>query len=303
MDVFFELYKSLFPYLLFIPLGYWVGKKKWVPKSWITAPLIYVLMPVLVINHVLEAEAVKLAVLPVISFLLAAAMILPAKAAYKYFSKDDNPYLLESSFSFFNVAFFGIPVVTALFGEEGVTTLICIYVGTALYGNTIGYYQVAKSKFSTRDAVSKIFKIPFLYVFLLALALKFFQVEVPDVVTPVVDVFSVVVSAGGMMMVGMNIIKVNFKGLKVKYFGKILSLRLISAIVIMGLLIGLESFLVAQLETEDIQMLALIPFFPVAANVTVYASFLHSKEEESALMVFLTVGLSLILVPLVAMFF
>ena len=105
------------------------------------------------------------------------------------------------------------------------------------------------------------------------------------------------------MMVGMNIIKVNFKGLKVKYFGKILSLRLISAIVIMGLLIGLESFLVAQLETEDIQMLALIPFFPVAANVTVYASFLHSKEEESALMVFLTVGLYLILVPLVAMFF
>src|SRR5690554_4469554 len=244
MDVFLDLYKSLFPYLLFIPLGYWVSKKKWVPKSWITNPLIYVFMPVLVINHVLEAEAVKLTILSIMSFLLAAAMIGPARLAYKKFSKADEPFLLESSFSFFNVAFFGIPIVTALFGEEGVTTLICIYVGTALYGNTIGYYQVAKSKYSTKEAISKIFKIPFLYVFLLALVLKFFQVEVPDAVTPVVDVTSVIVSAGGMMMVGMNIIKVDFKGLNAKYFIKILSLRLIGAIVIMGLLIGLESFLV-----------------------------------------------------------
>src|SRR5690606_1748243 len=129
MDVFLELYKSLFPYLLFIPLGYWVNKKQWVPKPWITKPLIYGFMPVLVINHVLAADALKLTILPIISFLLAAAMILPARLAYKNITKADEPFLLESSFSFFNVAFFGIPVVSALFGEEGVTTLICIYVG------------------------------------------------------------------------------------------------------------------------------------------------------------------------------
>lgn len=303
MDVFLELYKSLFPYLLFIPLGYWVNKKEWVPKSWITKPLIYGFMPVLVINHILEADALKLIILPIISFLLAAAMILPARLAYKNITKADEPFLLESSFSFFNVAFFGIPVVTALFGEEGVTTLICIYVGTALYGNTIGYFQVAKSKFSTREAIGKIFKIPFLYVFLLALGLKFFEVETPDPLTPVVDVFSVVVSAGGMMMVGMNVLKVDFKALDKKYFTKILSLRMASAVLIMGLLLLLEYWLIDKLEEEDRQMLALIPFFPVAANVTVYASFLESKEEQSGLLVLLTVAISLIFVPLVAMWF
>lgn len=50
-------------------------------------------------------------------------------------------------------------------------------------------------------------------------------------------------------------------------------------------------------------MLALIPLFPVAANVTVYASFLGSKEEASALLVLFSMALSLILVPLVAMWF
>ncbi|MEX2591969.1 MAG: hypothetical protein WD426_04285 [Anditalea sp.] len=272
-------------------------------KAWVTLPLIYFLMPSLVINHVLEADAVKLALLPLISFSMAAAMVLPAKVAYQYFSNTDNSYLLKSSFSFFNVAFFGIPVVMALFGKEGITSLICIYIGTALYGNTIGYYLVAKSKFSTREALAKIFKIPFIYAFLFALALKFLRYEIPEEVIPVMDVFSVIVSAGGMMILGMNVIKVNFRGLDKGYFIKILSLRTISAVGIMAILLLLEFLLVDQLEQEDRQMLSLVPFFPVAANVTVYASFLQSKEEASAILVLLTIGLSLILVPLVAVWF
>src|SRR5690606_8535767 len=108
-------------------------------------------------------------------------------------------------------------------------------------------------------------------------------------------------SAGGMLMVGMNVLKVDFKALDKAYFTKILSLRLISAILLMGVLVLLEYLLVDQLEGEDRQMLALIPFFPIAANVTVYASFIGSKEEQSGILVLLTVGLSLLLVPLVAM--
>lgn len=303
MEIFLDFYKSLFPYLLFIPLGYWVSKKKWISSSWVTNPMIYVLMPVLVINHLLEADKVKLTILPIVSFCMAGAMIFPAMWAYKHLIKADNPHLIKSSFSFFNVAFFGIPVVTALFGEEGVTTLICIYIGTAFYGDTIGYYQVAKSKYSTREALGKLFKIPFLYVFLLGITLKLLDVEMPDETEPIVDTFSLIVSAGGMMIIGMNVIKVDFKELDKTFFAKILSLRTVSAVLLMGLFIGLEYWLVDGLEGEDRQMLALIPLFPVAANVTVYASFLGSKEEASALLVLFSMALSLILVPLVAIWF
>src|SRR5690606_37271342 len=104
----------------------------------------------------LEADEVKLTILPIVSFSMAGAMILPAMWAYYHMAKADNPHLIQSSFSFFNVPFFGIAVVTALFGEEGVTTLICIYIGTAFYGDTIGYFQVAKSRYSTREALGKL---------------------------------------------------------------------------------------------------------------------------------------------------
>lgn len=303
MEVILDLYQSLFPYLLFIPLGYWMGIKKKYTKVWLTNLLIYLLMPVLVINHILEADKVKLTVLPIISFLLAAAMVFPAKIAFHFFSKAENPYLLKSSFSFFNVAFFGIPIFTTLFGEESITALICIYLGSGLYGNTIGYYLVAKSKYSTRRAISKIFKIPFLYVFLFAFVLKFMKFEMPVGAGTVMHLFGLVVSAGGMMIIGMNLIKINFQALDRSYFFRILSLRTVSAVGIMGLLLLLEFFLLDQLGLEDRKMLALIPFFPVAANVTVYASFLQSKEEASALWVLFTLIISLVLVPLVAMWY
>ncbi|HLU89996.1 MAG TPA: hypothetical protein VKZ51_09210 [Cyclobacteriaceae bacterium] len=303
MEVFGEFYGSLLPYLLFIPLGFWIGKKQWLTKNWITGPLIYVLMPVLVINHVLKADEVKLTLLPIMAFLLAAAMVIPAKLCHHYISRSDDPLILKSAFSYFNVAFFGIPIVTALFGAEMVTTLICIYLGTALYGNTVGFYQIAKSKYSAQKAIFKVLKIPFLYIFLLALVLKIWGAETPKPLAPLVDVISVVVSAGGMMMVGMNVVKVDFTGIDKRYFIKTLSFRTTSALLIVTLLIALEYVFMDDLDPKDRNILLLVALFPVAANLTVYASFLGSKEEASALIVLLTMGLSLILVPLAAMWF
>lgn len=115
--------------------------------------------------------------------------------------------------------------MTAIFGEEGVTTLICIYIGTAFYGDTIGYYQVAKSKYSTREALGKLLRIPFLYVFLLGIALKLVEVEMPKEAESIVNLLSPIVSAGGMMIIGMNVVKVDFKEVDLTFFGKILKDR------------------------------------------------------------------------------
>lgn len=260
-------------------------------------------MPILVVDNVLEASVSKLTILPAISFLLAFLMMFPATWMYKKSENLENPSLLRSSFSFFNVAFFGIPTVNALFDEGAVTTLICIYIGTALYGNIIGYVQVAKTKFGTKQSIIEVFKVPFIYVFILAVILKIAEVETPEAVTPVIDVISVIVSAAGMMIIGMNITNVNLKGLDWNYYAKVLGIRQISAIVITAALMGLQYWIVDGLESEEQQIMALIPLFPIAANVTVFASFLKAKEKESALLVLLSMAISLILVPLLAMFF
>ncbi|MCL6220400.1 AEC family transporter [Zunongwangia pacifica] len=303
MDTFKSLYLSLLPYLCCIPVGYLINKKKWIPKSWIHKPLLFVLLPILVIDHVLDAGFSNLVILAILSFLMAFLMIFPAMLVNKSIDSSGDINILKSGFSYFNIAFFGIPTVKSLFGDEAVTTLICIYVGTALYGNIIGYIQVAKSKFSTKQAILEVLKVPFIYVIILALILKGFKVETPEAVKPVVNVMGTVVSVMGMLIIGMNLTNIHFKSLNWGYYAKVLGVRAISAILITAVLMGLEYWLIDGLDKEQRQVMALIPLFPIAANLAVFSSFLKSQEKQAALLIVFSMIISLILVPIGALIF
>ncbi|ADF52955.1 AEC family transporter [Zunongwangia profunda] len=303
MDTFKSLYLSLLPYLCCIPIGYLISKRDWIPKSWIHKPLLFVLLPILVIDHVLNAGFSNLVILAVISFLLAFLMIFPAILVNRSIDDSGDINILKSGFSYFNVAFFGIPTVKSLFGEDAVTTLICIYVGTALYGNIIGYIQVAKSKYSTKKAIIEVLKVPFIYIIILALILKAFKVETPEAVKPIVSVLGTIVSVMGMLIIGMNLTNIRFKSLNWGYYGKVLGVRAISAVIITAALMALEYWLIDGLDKEQRQVMALIPLFPIAANLAVFSSFLKSQEKEAALLIVFSMVLSLILVPLGALIF
>ena len=303
METFKTLYVSLLPYLCCIPIGYLLSKRNWIPKSWIHKPLLFVLLPILVIDHVLDAGFSNLLILAIISFLMAFLMVFPAILVDKSIDNSGDVNILKSGFSYFNVAFFGIPTVKSLFGDDAVTTLICIYVGTALYGNIIGYIQVAKSKFSTKQAIIEVLKIPFIYIIILALVLKAFKVETPQAVKPVVDVIGTVVSVMGMLIIGMNLTNIKFKSLNWGYYAKVLGIRAISAIAITAALMGLEYWLIDGLNKEQRQVMALIPLFPIAANLAVFASFLKSQERQAALLIVFSMVISMILVPIGALIF
>ena len=282
--------------MAFIPAGYFVSKKFDFNSDYISKPLINVLLPLIVFTNMLDADASKLVVLPILTFLLALAMNFVAIGLQKKLASETDPLLLRSSFSFFNIAFFGIPTVTALFGEDKVSVLICIYLGSALYGDTIGYYQVAKTKYSSGKALKEMLSIPFLYVFVAGVVSKIVGLETPEGVKPVLSVVSFMVSAAGMMIVGFQLADVDFKKIKLMYFLKLLSARTVAAAVILGLIALSASFLAKDLEEEDFKMLALVPLFPIAANVTVFAAFLKADEEQSSILVFLSMMLSVILV-------
>jgi malate permease and related proteins len=304
MEIFLELYKHLLPYLLFIPLGIGMGKLGWLNSNWISKPLIWFFMPLLVIFHVQEADEQNLVSLAGISFSLASLMILPAIWMYNRHKKKSDLNLLKSCFSFYNVAFFGIPTVQSLFGEESVTLLICIYVGTALYGDLVGYYQVARSGMGKKEALKRVVRAPFLYAFFLAVLLKIIGVpEFPEIVKDSADLSGTIVSVAGMFIIGLNASSIKLKSLDYSFLGKINLVRFLAGALIMASILGAEYFLVEALEEEAMQMLMLLPLFPVAANVTVFASFLNTQEKESAMLILNSLLLSLLLVPLVASFF
>jgi len=83
----------------------------------------------------------------------------------------------------------------------------------------------------------------------------------------------------------------------------VLGVRAISAVIITAALMALEYWLIDGLDKEQRQVMALIPLFPIAANLAVFSSFLKSQEKEAALLIVFSMVLSLILVPLGALIF
>jgi malate permease and related proteins len=303
VELVLELYKNLLPVISFILIGYFIKSKIKFNQKFISFPLIYFLLPVLVIYNISEASMEKIIILPAITFLLALGMNLPALLSYHTFAGKENIYLLKSSFTFFNVAFFGIPTITALFGKAEISSLICAYLGTALYGNTVGYYQVAKTKFTSKEAIIELLKIPYLYVFIFALIFKALAIDIPDEAEPVMNIVGWIVSAAGMLIVGLNLIDIDLRKLNFNYFSGLLGVRIIGAVLILALIAGAEYLFLEKLEMTDYLILALIPFFPIASNVSLFATFLNTEEERFSLFVLLSIIVSLVLVPIVAQFF
>lgn len=303
MQIVLDLYKNLLPVLAFIGIGYLVKKKFNLKPAYISKPLIYFLLPLLVIYNISEASTSKIMIIPILTFLIALGMNLPALLAHKTFAREENPHLLKSSFTFFNVLFFGIPTVTALFDEGATSILICVYLGIALYGDIIGYYQVAKTRLSSREALKAVFKIPYIYVFVVAIVIKALAIELPEEAAKPMDVVGWIVSALGMMIVGLHLSSVDFGKIQSAYFSKLLGFRTLAAILITGLVILAEYLILQELDGEDYQMLALLPFFPIASNISLFASFLETEEERFSLLVLLSIAFSLILVPIAAQFF
>ncbi len=303
MEVLLELAKNLLPLLAFIGVGYFFKRRFRINPSVISTPLVFVLIPVLVVYNVSEADTSKVALIPILSFLVSLAMNLPALLAKKTIAKQEDINLLKSSFTFFNVLFFGLPVVSALFGREASSVLICVYLGTAVYGDIIGFFQVAKTKLSTKEALKEILKVPFIYIFIAAIVIKIWGVKIPEEAAPSMDALAWVVSSLGMMIVGVHLSDVDLKNVPIPYFGKLLGFRTLSAMLLSLLIIGGEYLIWENLETDDYLILALLPFLPVASNISLFASFLETEEERFSLLVFLSIILSFVLVPAVAQFF
>jgi len=276
------------------------GAGRWLPRApkLISAVLVYGFIPLLVIDKVLGAEPSELMVIPPMMFAVAAAMALPARWLSQRIGDRFDPPLLSASFSFFNVAFFGMPVASALFGETAISTIVCAFVGTALYGDTIGYYLVARTKEGKRRAASKALRIPLFYAFALAVILKSLGVETPDDVQPVADVLSTVVSVLGMAVIGFNLAAVKAGDLDLPVLGRILAVRQASAIMLVAIVLAAEAAFVGVLGTQERTLVGLIALFPIAANVSLFASLLGTREKDAAILVALSSLLSLILVTL-----
>ena len=290
---------ALLPLYGVILIGWAVGGRlPWAAKLFSTI-LVFGLIPLLVIDKVLAAETRQLMVIPPLMFAVAALMSIPAHRLAQRLGKDFDPKLLSASFSFFNVAFFGVPVSQALFGEVGASTVICAYIGSALYGDTIGYFLIARTKEGARKAATKALRVPVVYVVIGAIIAKLAGVTMPEAVKPVLSIAGTLVSVLGMAVIGLNLAETGRDDWRPKLMTRILAVRQASGLILLGTALALEAALVGILTPRDRVIVGLVALFPIASNVTLFATLLDTNRKAAAVLVALSSVVSLVLVLLI----
>ncbi|MGK9119746.1 AEC family transporter [Olivibacter jilunii] len=302
MELLQELLNKVLPLYGFILIGFFAKKRWQLGSKWISKILLYLLIPLLIIENMLQAELSESAVVGSIIFVLALAMNIPAIICKRFVAKDFNGSLLKGSFSYYNIGWFGIPVVMALFGNEQMPLIISAYVGNVFYGDTLGYYLISRTKgLPVKEAAKNVFRIPALYACVIAVLLNLFSVNLPQRAELIGDVVGWTVSASGMFIIGLTLADINFQQIRLWNFAKILGLRYISAAVLLVLLLCLEKQFMQILDDDKSKLMGLIASFPIAANLVVFASFLETEKKNSALLVGISSIISLVLVPILCL--
>ncbi|MCC5920545.1 MAG: hypothetical protein LAT68_15480 [Cyclobacteriaceae bacterium] len=303
MDLIFDLYRKLAYVLVFIPIGWYIDRKGWLNANWISKIVIFLLIPALVFKHVLGAEKSLLLFLPIITFIFSALMNIPAKLISKKSSSTVDKAFLTGSFTYYNITFFGIPVVLSLFSSSYISALICIYLGSAFYANTVGFYQLCKTQIEKKAAIFKVLQIPFFYIFVAALVCRYYELSLGDQVAEAFEVIEWSSAILGMLLLGMNVSHLKIKSTNWMAYIKILGFRVVFGVIIMAGFLTLDYFYFNALPQTVFELMMLIPLFPVATKITIFASFLNVKEEESALYVLISMALSVMLIPAAALLF
>jgi predicted permease len=186
----------------------------------------------------------------------------------------------------------------ALFGEEKMPLIISAYMGNVLYGDTVGYYLISRSKdMGVGDSIKNVLKIPAIYALLAAIIANAYGFKMPESLEPVTKGVSWTLSALGMTIIGITLTSVDVKKVDYRLFSKLMAVRYVAAAVILGALVWLESVLIGQLEGDEQRLMLLMASFPIAANLVVFATFIDTETENASILVTFSSVISLFLVP------
>ncbi len=134
------------------------------------------------------------------------------------------------------------------------------------------------------------------YAFVLAVVLKVSGVQAPESIRGPADIVSTVVSVLGMAVIGFNLAKVKSGDTGAPVLVRILAVRQVSAIVLVAAALAIEATFVGILGQREQILVGLIALFPIAANVSLFASLLGTREKEAATLVAVSSVLALVLV-------
>lgn len=294
----FALFLKLIPLYVTVTLGWIAGRYLEASGKHIAGIMLYIMTPSVVFSGVMAAPlSAEVILLPFLTFTMCCVIGFLHLVIAKRIITDDSASLIPLSVGTGNTGYFGIPVALLLFGQEGLALYIVCMLGTTLFENSVGFYLAARGRYSLKDALVRVARLPSVYAFVLAVILNLSGFSIPDVFTPLFDNLRGAYSILGMMIIGMGIL--SFRGLAgnlrftgLAFFGKFVSWP-IAAMAFWWL----DASFFGIYNLAVYQAIFLISITPIAANTVVIATLLDTAPKQAAGTALLSTLFALVFIP------
>lgn len=302
MDIFLTLFTNLIPLYVLIALGFVAGRYLNVDRESVANLVIYLCLPIVVFGFVVNLDfQASYILLPLIIIVVC---ILTGGISFVLGKKifgDNRANLLSMCISMPNSGYFGLPLVLLLFDTQWAAVYMFMMLGVTIYDATVGYYIAARGSFSVRDSLLKLIKFPAIYAIILALAVNFSGIEMPDMFQTYWTHFKGAYVVMGMMIIGAALSKVDKLVFGPRFLSLVCAGKFVLWPLLMGLITLLDVHLLGVFNNEIHKLMLVIAVVPPAANIAAFAAQLNVQPEKAATTVLICTIFALIYIPFVVM--
>lgn len=298
MDTVWILLRQIGIMFAFMAIGWIMTKGKWLTNQGtkdLSNLLLRVVVPIIIIkSFITENTSEKITGLFISFGLALLAITIAVVISGLVFSKRSVVNQFGTAFS--NAGFFGIPIVSALYGDEAVFYIASFIMFIFFFQWTYGVFLFTRDK--TIFQPKKLFMNPVVVAFLLGMILFFTQLPIPDVVTSAMGMITPLNTPIAMIILGSYMAK--DKLVKIFTNSQAYLVSVFRLLVIP--LVTIAIFTLLPAEVSVIRTAVLISAIaPVGVNVAVFAGLYDQDYNQSVRIVCLSTILCVATIPLLVM--
>jgi malate permease and related proteins len=293
-------------------IGAIIARRQKVRPDDLAKIIVYVLSPLAQFDVFSQKKlGIDMLALPILTLLFSTLMGISGFIFSKRLFDSQTRGLFGYACGLGNTLNFGLPVCLIIISgsEKEIIDNVMLYtLGVVLYNHTTGVYLAARGRFSPKDSIKKIFKIPVIYACFLGVLLQIFHIEVPEGILRLTNYAKGGLMILGLLMVGLSLASLpGINELRLALDKKLISLFLVVKFLVWPalsyLLIYFDSFIFHIFNQVQRDIIFLIGFAPAAVNIVVYSSLFQIEPAKAATLVVGSTLLATIITPLIGIIF
>lgn len=279
-------------------IGIVVGKRFRIGGQDISVLLLYVITPAVMFVSVLQAPAANLFHFSFGAFLACSGSAILAYNLGRLLWRDNTRNLFAFAGGTGNTGYFGLPMALALFDAHGAAVAVFLIFGANIYDFTVGYFITSRGRYSVRESIRTVLRMPTLYAFALASLIKDSALMPGEVLIASMNNFKGAYSVLGMMVIGLSLARVGRYAVDLRFLLASLGWKYIYWPCLGMLLLSLFGSALAPTEQAAVLLMCCVP---MAGNTVVIANQLQMHPEKAATAVMASTLLAMASMPALLM--